>query len=181
MSRRGKARKAAPEEPVAAPDCPEESCPVCEPAPDPGSAVGLPVEAPAAPQALEVQPAKGAPRQYPSLYDSVGTTVMAVVLGLALIASIQVMVSKIAKSAKSDHVFLTRFVTALVALVVGAYIADTLIAGPDTSLLSDDERMLVLHFIKDTCLMVFAYYFGLKAQVPPPEPSDPAGEPKEST
>lgn len=153
---------------------------MCEPAPDPGSAVGLPVEAPAAPQALEVQPAKGAPRQYPSLYDSVGTTVVAVVLGLALIASIQVMVSKIAKSAKSDHVFLTRFVTALVALVVGAYIADTLIAGPDTSLLSDDERMLVLHFIKDTCLMVFAYYFGLKAQVPPSEPLDPAGEPKES-
>ena len=101
---------------------------------------------------------------------------VAVVLGLALIASIQVMVSKIARSAKSDHVFLTRFVTSLVALVVGAYIADTLIAGPDTSLLSDDERMLVLHFLKDTCLMVFAYYFGLKAQVPPPEPPDAAGD-----
>lgn len=175
MSRRSKARK-APEEPVAAADCPAESCPACEPAPDPSLAVGPPAEAPAAPQALEVQPAKGVPRQYPSLYDSTGTTMVAVAVGLALIFSIQIMVSKIAKSTKSDHVFLTRFVTSLVALVVGAYIADTLIAGPDTSLLSDDERMLVLHFLKDTCLMVFAYYFGLKAQVPPPEPPDTAGD-----
>ena len=178
MSRRSKARK-APEEPVAAADCPAESCPACEPAPDPSLAVGPPAEAPAAPQALEVQPAKGVPRQYPSLYDSTGTTMVAVAVGLALIFSIQIMVSKIARSAKSDHVFLTRFVTSLVALVVGAYIADTLIAGPDTSLLSDDERMLVLHFLKDTCLMVFAYYFGLKAQVPPPEPPDAAGDLKE--
>jgi uncharacterized membrane protein len=116
-----------------------------------------------------VEPVK-APRTYPSLYDSTGTTMVAVGVGLVLIFLIQVMVSKIAKSAKSDHVFLTRFVTSLVALVVGAYMADTLIAGPDTELLSDDERMLVLHFIKDTCLMVFAYYFGLKAQVPPAEP-----------
>lgn len=153
---------------------------MCEPVPDLGLAAGPSAAPQLVPQALEVEPAKGAPRQYPSLYDSTVTTVVAVVLGLALIASIQVMVSKIAKSAKSDHVFLTRFVTSLVALVVGAYIADTLIAGPDTSLLSDDERMLVLHFIKDTCLTVFAYYFGLKAQVPPPESSEPAGEPKGS-
>lgn len=163
---------------MAATACPAESCPACEPAPDLGLAAGSSAEAPAAPQVLEVQPDRGAPRQYPSLYDSTGTTMVAVAVGLALIFSIQIMVSKIAKSTKSDHVFLTRFVTSLVALVVGAYIADTLIAGPDTSLLSDDERMLVLHFIKDTCLMVFAYYFGLKAQVPPPEPPDPGGEPK---
>jgi len=50
-----------------------------------------------------------------------------------------------------------------VALVIGAYIADLLIAGPDTSLLSDEEHTIILHFIKDTCLMVFAYFFGTKS------------------
>lgn len=160
MSRRSKPRGADREASVVAPDCPAESCPVCEAA--------VAVEVPGATEARSDAP-KIAPRQYPSLYDSTGTTIFAIGAGLALILSIQVMVSRIAKSTKSDHVFLTRFVTSLVALVVGAYIADTLIAGPDTSLLSDDERMLVLHFVKDTCLMVFAYYFGLKAQVPPPD------------
>jgi len=162
MSRRSKSRAAPVEEPAPAPAPPAESCPVCEPE----SAPALPE---AALEGSVVEPVK-APRTYPSLYDSTGTTMVAVGVGLVLIFLIQVMVSKIAKSAKSDHVFLTRFVTSLVALVVGAYMADTLIAGPDTELLSDDERMLVLHFIKDTCLMVFAYYFGLKAQVPPAEP-----------
>jgi hypothetical protein len=54
---------------------------------------------------------------------------------------------------------------------VGVYIADLLIAGPDTSLLSDSEHDTILNFIKDTCLMVFSYYFGLKAQTP----VEPAG------
>ena len=112
------------------------------------------------------------PRSYPSLYDSTTTTLAAIVIGLAVIASIQAMIYKIARSARTEHAFLTRFVTSLVALVVGAYVADTLIAGPDTALLSDEERTLVLHFIKDTCLMVFAYYFGLKAPVPPADPPE---------
>ena len=56
----------------------------------------------------------------------------------------------------------------LVALVVGAYIADLLIAGPDTSLLSDDEHTIILGFIKDICLMVFAFYFGTKASASSP-------------
>jgi hypothetical protein len=69
-------------------------------------------------------------------------------------------------SAKSEHDYLTRFVTSLVAMIVGCYIADLLIAGPSTQLLSPDEKTLILTFVKDTALMIFSYYFGLKAQTP---------------
>ena len=126
-----------------------------------------------------VEPVK-APRTYPSLYDSTATTIVAIFLGVGIIAGIQFTVNRIFRGAKDEYAALTHFVVSMVALVVGAYMVDTLIAGPGTSLLSDDERMLVLHFIKDTCLMVFAYYFGLKAQVPPPEPPDLPAEPKGS-
>ena len=94
-------------------------------------------------------------REYPSLYDDKGTTLAAITLGFFIVGSIQFGISR---------KYLTRFVTSLVALIVGCYIADLLIAGPDTSLLSDEEHTIILHFIKDTCLMVFAYFFGLKAQ-----------------
>jgi hypothetical protein len=46
---------------------------------------------------------------------------------------------------------------------------DLLIAGPDTSLLSDNEHTIILGFIKDICLMVFAFYFGTKASSSPSE------------
>ena len=105
-------------------------------------------------------------RQYPSLYDSTNTTVAAIIMGAAIVGSIQVLVVKMYSSAKSEHVYLTRFVTSLVALIVGCYIADLLIAGPDTSLLTTDEKTLILTFVKDTALMIFSYYFGLKAQAP---------------
>jgi hypothetical protein len=45
-----------------------------------------------------------------------------------------------------------------------------LIAGPDTELLAGQERLAILDFIKSICLMVFSYYFGLKAQVPEEKP-----------
>jgi hypothetical protein len=106
------------------------------------------------------------PRVYPSLYDTTPTTLAAIGIGLVIVGGIQVLVAKLYASSKSEHAYLTRFVTALVALVMGAYIADLLIAGPDTSLLTDDEHTLILSFVKDTCLMVFSYYFGLKAQAP---------------
>lgn len=105
-------------------------------------------------------------RVYPSLYDSTNTTLIAVGIGISIVLLIQLIVGRIHQTAKTDHAYLTRFVTTLVSLVVGVYIADLLIAGPDTSLLSDSEHDTILNFIKDTCLMVFSYYFGLKAQTP---------------
>lgn len=109
-----------------------------------------------------------AERKYPSLYDNTGTTILAVILGIVIVGGIQVAVQRIYTKAKSEHEILTRFVVSIVALVVGAYITDLLIAGPDTSLLSDDEHTIILGFIKDICLMVFAFYFGTKAASSPP-------------
>jgi len=114
-------------------------------------------------------------RVYPSLYDSTNTTLIAVGIGISIVLLIQLIVGRIHQTAKTDHAYLTRFVTTLVALVVGVYIADLLIAGPDTSLLSDSEHDTILNFIKDTCLMVFSYYFGLKAQTPVDAPVDGGG------
>lgn len=102
-------------------------------------------------------------RQYPSLYDDKGTTLAAITLGFFIVGSIQFAISRMYATAKNEQEYLTRFVTSLVALVIGAYIADLLIAGPDTSLLSDEEHTIILHFIKDVCLMVFAYFFGTKS------------------
>ncbi len=114
-----------------------------------------------------VAPAPDAgPRAYPSLYDSTPTTIIAIVFGIAIVGGIQLLVKRLWATATSEHVYLTRFVTTLVALIVGCYIADLLIAGPDTSLLSDNEKTLILTFVKDTALMIFSYYFGLKAQAP---------------
>jgi hypothetical protein len=115
-------------------------------------------------------------RNYPSLYDSTGTTIVAIVLGIVIVGGIQYAIQQIYMKSKNEHELLTRFVVSLVALVVGAYITDLLIAGPDTSLLSDDEHTIILGFIKDICLMVFAFYFGTKASSssssPPSNPSD---------
>ena len=110
-------------------------------------------------------------RAYPSLYDTTSTTILAVVFGIFIVGSIQLLVKRLWSTASSEHVYLTRFVTTLVALIVGCYIADLLIAGPDTSLLSDGEKTLILTFVKDTALMIFSYYFGLKAQAPREEPA----------
>ena len=118
-----------------------------------------------------VEPAK---RMYPSLYDTKASTVAAILLGIAIVASIQYAVARMYQSAKSEQEYLTRFVTGLVGLVMGAYIADLLIAGPDTSLLSPEEHLTILGFVKDVCLMVFAYFFGTKSA--PPSPSIPPSE-----
>jgi len=148
-------------------------------------ALSAPVVSPEAPAPVEVAPAADAvvvapmepvqgvavvdvsgPRAYPSLYDTTSTTILAVVFGIAIVGGIQLLVKRLWSTASSEHVYLTRFVTTLVALIVGCYIADLLIAGPDTSLLSDSEKTLILTFVKDTALMIFSYYFGLKAQAP---------------
>jgi hypothetical protein len=151
----------------AIPELPASEAPAPSPAPAKEEATPAPSSAP------ETTAATGAAiaaeyRKYPSLYDSTGTTILAIVLGIVIVGGIQVAVQNVYKKAKNEHELLTRFVVSLVALVVGAYITDLLIAGPDTSLLSDDEHTIILGFIKDICLMVFAFYFGTKASASPP-------------
>jgi hypothetical protein len=105
-------------------------------------------------------------RAYPSLYDTKDTTMVAILLGMVIIVSIQIGVARIFKLYREEHRALTAFATSMVALVVGIYVCDMLIAGPTAELLSEGERLSILSFVKDTALMVFAYYFGTKAQVP---------------
>jgi hypothetical protein len=112
-------------------------------------------------------------REYPSLYDTKATTVLAIVLGVGIVGGIQFMVNRIFTSARDEHRALTHFVVSMVALIIGAFICDLLISGPDTSLLSSNEKSTILTFTKDTALMIFAYYFGTKsASTPPSAPSE---------
>jgi len=115
-------------------------------------------------------------RIYPSLYDTTSGTLLAITLAAAIIGGVLWSVARIYQRSRDEHAALTQFVTTMVALVVGAYIADLLVAGPDTSLLTEGEHASILSFVKDTCLMVFSYYFGTRA-VPPPQAAAPAGEP----
>lgn len=109
-------------------------------------------------------------RQYPSLYDTYGTTFIAIVLAVSIVSAVIGIVTYIYHKAKSDHAALTQFVTTMFALIAGVFVADKLVAGPSTELLNEQESLKVLEFIQQTCLMVFAYYFGTKAQVPKEEP-----------
>ena len=106
---------------------------------------------------------------YPSLYDTLPTTVAAIAIGIGIIGGIQWTVRKIFTREKADHKALTQFVTSMFALIVGVWIADKLIAGPSTELLETGESSQLLTFIKDITLMVFSYYFGTKANVPQEE------------
>jgi hypothetical protein len=130
----------------------------------------VPVEAPIPVPVVEapVHHEPTGPRTYASLYDSQATTVAAILFGVLIVGGIQFIVARMYQHAKNEQEYLTRFVTALVALVMGAYIADLLIAGPDTSLLSPEEHLTILGFVKDVCLMVFAYFFGTKSAAPTP-------------
>jgi hypothetical protein len=105
-------------------------------------------------------------RDYPSLYDSYGTTMIAIVFAISIISAVIGLVQYIYRKAASDHSALTQFVTTMFALIAGVFVADKVVAGPTTELLNGQESMKVLEFIQQTCLMVFAYYFGTKAQPP---------------
>jgi len=105
-------------------------------------------------------------RQYPSLYDSYGSTMIAIVFAVAIVTGVIGLVQYIYRRATSDHSALTQFVTTMFALIAGVFVADKLVAGPSTELLNGQESLKVLEFIQQTCLMVFAYYFGTKAQPP---------------
>ena len=156
-------------DPVLAPvPAPVEAAPVGL-APDDGATTAAPIPPTAEippPFTYTEQPAAEGERQYPSLYDGTGTTIVAVFLGVGIVGAILALVVKMYSTAKSEHDYLTRFVTSLVAVIVGCYVADLLIAGPSTELLSQAEKTMILTFVKDTALMIFSYYFGLKAQTP---------------
>lgn len=126
------------------------------------------IEMSAATVAVEQKPMldKEGDKIYPSLFDTIPTSFVAIILGIFIIGGIQWIVRKIFAHEKQEHKALTQFVTSMFAFIVGIWIADKLIAGPSAQLLWENESRDVLNFIKDITLMVFAYYFGTKAQVP---------------
>lgn len=138
---------------------------------DPEASVAVPVApvAPVADVAPVVEPAgpvaASAPAAHPfvSLYDSAGTTLVAIALGVFIVGGIQIGVARIFARAQDEHRALTQFVVSMVAIMVGVYVSDMLIAGPTAELLAEGERSAILSFVKDTALMIFAYYFGTKA------------------
>ena len=130
----------------------------------------LELVAPEAP--LEVVAATEAPPAGPfsSLYQSFGGTLTAVALGLLIIVGIQIIVGRIFGGKRTMSDSLTTFATAMVAVLVGIYVCDLLIAGPEVTLLRESERTTIVTFIKDISLMCFSYYFGSKTFKEPKEP-----------
>lgn len=115
-----------------------------------------------------VTPDSAAVSPFVSLYDTAPTALLAVALGVGIVAGVQY-VAALSFREKSEHRALTRFVTAMVAIMVGVYVSDMLIAGPTAELLAESERLSILSFVKDTALMIFAYYFGTKSAGKEPE------------
>ena len=119
-----------------------------------------------APEAPEVVAATEAPPAGPfsSLYESFGGTMTAVALGILIIIGIQLVVGRIFNAKRTMSDSLTTFATAMVAVLVGIYVCDLLIAGPQVMLLREAERTTIVTFIKDISLMCFSYYFGSKTK-----------------
>jgi hypothetical protein len=98
-----------------------------------------------------------------SLYDSADTTIAAIVLGACILVGIQVGVQRMFNSAKNSQTALTAFATSMCAILVAIYAADMLVAGPNVELLTEQERITTLSFIKDMTMLVFAYFFGTQS------------------
>jgi predicted neutral ceramidase superfamily lipid hydrolase len=110
---------------------------------------------------------------FSSLYDSQNGTFVAITFGMAVVIIVQVLVNRIFGNAKTMIEALTFFATSMVAFLVAIYLCDLLIAGPDVLLLREGERAQIVGFVKDICLMVFAYFFGTKsAETTNPSPSE---------
>lgn len=120
-----------------------------------------------APAASEVQP-EPSTGHFVSLYDNASTAILAVVLGIVIVGGVQWIGALSFRGEGGEHRALTRFVTAMVAIMVGVYVSDMLIAGPNAMLLAESERLAILSFVKDTALMIFAFYFGTKTAASPP-------------
>lgn len=151
-------------DPVVAPEgTVEDTMPPAVPADAP--VADAPV-APAAPVAAVEAAAPVPTPAFASLYGGMGTTLLAVVFGIAIIGGLQWTVARIFARERDEHRALTQFVTAMVAIMVGVYVSDMLIAGPNVELLAEGERTAILGFVKDTALMIFAFYFGTKSVSP---------------
>ncbi len=100
---------------------------------------------------------------FSSLYDTQAGTITAIVFGIGVVVVVHLLVARIFSRAKSMIEALTFFATAMVAFLVAVYLCDLLIAGPDVLLLRAGERAAIVGFVKDTCLMVFAYFFGTRS------------------
>ena len=142
---------------------PEFSAETAAPAPDAPAPTSAPTSASAAQVGVSTVPNL---HDYPSLYDTKATAIIAILIGIAIVSGVQYWIARIFATSKTEHHALTHFVTAMVGLILGVYVCDMLIAGPSTELLGEQERITILAFIKDICLMVFAYYFGTRA-IPP--------------
>jgi hypothetical protein len=104
-----------------------------------------------------------------SLYDGVATNFAAIILSILIITGIQIWIQKIFLSNKNSYRALTQFVTTMLGLIVGGYMINLIVASPHAKILSEQESMMIVSFVKDICLMVFAYYFGTQSKE---EPSD---------
>lgn len=100
---------------------------------------------------------------FTSLYDAPSTTIVAILLGACILVGIQVGVQRMFNSAKNSQTALTAFATSMCAILVAVYAADMLVAGPNVELLSEQERITTLSFIKDMTMLVFAYFFGTQS------------------
>lgn len=103
------------------------------------------------------------PAAFESLYDAPSTAIIAIILGACIVGGIQFGVQRLFASAKSESSALTSFATSMCAIIVAVYACDMLVAGPHAELLSEQERVLTLGFIKDMTMLVFAYYFGTQS------------------
>ena len=144
--------------------------------PEPEAAPEAIVTPEAAPEAIVAAPALPYPAEpvtrtetsslpagpFLSLYQTFGGTLTAVALGLLIIVGIQIIVGRIFSGKRTMSDSLTTFATAMVAVLVGIYVCDLLIAGPEVILLRESERTTIVTFIKDISLMCFSYYFGSK-------------------
>lgn len=129
--------------------------------------------APVGSEAVVVEETPLAVEGYPSLYDTKGTTVVAILLGIAIIAAIQVHVARMFSQAKNETSALAQFVMSMMAIIIGVFVVDTVISGPDTSLLSASEKASVMELIRANVALVFGYYFGSKvAQAKTDSPQD---------
>jgi len=145
---------------------PEPESPIVEPVAEPvAEPVVPPVAATPVNDRTEASPLPAGP--FHSLYQTFGGTLTAVVLGLVIIVGIQIVVSRVFNSARTMSDSLTTFATAMVAVLVGIYVCDLLIAGPEVMLLREAERTTIVTFIKDISLMCFSYYFGSKTNKEP--------------
>ena len=144
---------------------PADSAPVEDPATPAEAEPPMPAPATSESTRTEVSALPAGP--FHSLYASFGGTLVAVSLGVLIIVGIQFVVGRIFVGTRTMSDSLTTFATSMVAVLVGVYVCDLLIAGPEVMLLREAERTTIVTFIKDISLMCFSYYFGSKTNKEP--------------